>query len=214
MKRFVILMTAALLLAIGATSSYAAFGSAFGSLATAKTVGQGVGDFGGGIGIADATSFFANFTYGTSQYTDIKLKLGLIDADASDTKLVLGADFKWQYLSTLADKTPVDLAFGGLVEYTDFDFASVFQIGAFVSSSYPMALKNGGTLTPYGRFNARLESISYDHPLAGRDDSESNLEVGLHGGVEWQATDVLKLYGEFQLDGNEGLFLGINLNVM
>ena len=214
MKRFLLLTAAALILALVASSSFAAKGSAFGSLATAKTVGQGIGDLGGGIGIADATSFFANFTYGTSQYTDIKLKLGLIDADASDTKLVLGADFKYQYLSTVADKTPVDLAFGGLVEYTDLDYSSIFEIGAFVSSSFPIALKNGGTLSPYGRFNARLESLSFDNPHAGGDDSDSNLEVGFNGGVEWQATDVLKLFGEFQLDGNEGLFLGININVM
>lgn len=215
---FALIITLTLSLIIVSTSAQAAsFGSAFGSLSTARAVGQGVGNFGGGIGIADATSFFTSFTYGTSQYTDIKLKLGLIDADGSDTKFVLGSDFKWQYLSTVQDKTPVDLAFGGLFEYASLDAASVFQIGAFISSSIPIALKSGGSLSPYGRFNARLESISWDLPNVpgvDRDDSESNLEVGFHGGVEWRPTNTLSVYGEFQLDGNDGLFLGVDINVM
>lgn len=217
MKRKRILLT--LILAVCLMSSattYAAVGSAFGALSTAHTVGQGKGDLGGGLGLGDATSFMATFTFGSSEYTDVKFKLGLVDAAGSDAKLALGADFKWQYLVVEEDSTPVDLSFGGLVEYTDFDFASVFQIGAFVTSSWPIQLKGGGgKLTPYGRFNARLESISLDLPVGySGDSSESNLEVGLNAGVEWKPNSTITLFGEFQLDGNDGLFLGVNLNVM
>jgi hypothetical protein len=46
------------------------------------------------------------------------------------------------------------------------------------------------------------------------DDSESNLEVGLNGGVRWGLTETVSLFGEFQLDGNDGVFFGLNLGVI
>ena len=82
-------------------------------------------------------------------------------------------------------------------------------------ASYPIQLKNGRSITPYGRFNARMESVSRDlPPTATSDDSKTNLEVGFNAGVKWEMTSTVDLYGEFQLDGNDGLFLGIDFNVM
>ena len=45
-------------------------------------------------------------------------------------------------------------------------------------------------------------------------DSDNNLEVGLHGGVYWKVNSSLGLFGEFQLDGNDGVFFGIELNTL
>ena len=214
MKKILIFSLVLVLSACGLIRAESA-GSAFGSLTTAQALGQGRANFGGGIGLADATSFFGSFTYGLSQYTDGRLRVGLIDADGADAELTIGADFKWQFWTYGKEENsnPFDFATGAFLEYVDFGGSSVFQIGGQLIGSYPIDLQNSGTLSPYGRFNARLESISWDSRGLG-DDSESNLEVGINAGVCWQLTTELGLYGEFQLDGNDGLFLGIDFNVM
>ena len=219
MKKSVLLPLSVLLLLTlntGAAFGFDAVGSAFGTLTTAKAMGQGKGDFGFGVGIADATSFVGSFSYGLSEYTDGRIKLGIVDADGSDTKLTIGADFKWQFWNVGPQSTnPFDMAVGGFFEYVDYDILSVVQIGGQVIGSYPVALKNGGSIEPYGRFNVRLEALSLDLPANSRlDDSESNLEVGLAGGVKWSATETVGLFGEFQIDGNDGVFFGISLNVL
>jgi len=204
-----------------AGSSFAesnAMGSVFGTLSTANALGQGKGNFGFGIGLADnATSFVGSLTYGMSQYTDGRIKIGLADPDhGGDTKFAIGADFKWQYWDATADpKYPFDMALGGFFEYIDFDYASGLQVGGLIMGSHTFVMQRGGSLTPYGRFNARVESISYSRPAGSQgDDSETNLKVGLNAGVQWQMTPTLAFFGEFQLDGNDGLFLGIDWGVM
>jgi hypothetical protein len=208
------LLTAVLLVGLTVCTAHSrdAAGSAFGTLATAQSLGQGVGSLGFGVGIADATSFVGQFSYGLSQYTDGRLKLGLIDPDHGDTKITFGADFKWQFWNVSPNTThPFDFGVGAFFEFVDYDFGSVFQVGGQLIASYPIRMRNGTTLSPYGRFNARLESFSSD-TIGGDDDS--NLEVGLNGGVKWDVTRDIGLFGEFQLDGNDGVFFGIDFIVM
>ncbi len=210
-----IIATAIALVFIGTSGGYSidAAGSAFGNLSTAQPVGAGNANFLGGVGIADATSFFGALTYGLSTYMDGRLKLGLIDADGADTKFTIGADMKWQIWNYQPNgKYPFDMAIGGLFEYADYDAVSVLQLGTFALGSYPVALRSGGTLSPYARVGIRLESVSVDLPVG--DDSDSNLEFGFHGGVSWAPSKATTLYGEFQLDGNDGVFFGIDFNVM
>jgi len=209
-----------IVLAIGlcfcASAQAGSAGSSFGTLATADALGQGRGNLGFGIGIADATSFIGSFSYGLSEFTDGRIRLALVDADGSDTKFTIGADFKWQFWNVDSASThPFDFAVGAFFEYADFDFLSVVQLGGQLIGSYPIALNNGGSIEPYARFNARLEALSLDRPPGFRgDDSESNLEIGLNGGVKWEATTTVSLYGEFQIDGNDGMFFGIDFNVL
>lgn len=212
-----VVLAVALVMTGGPAYSESAIGSAFGTLATARSMGQGKGDLGFGIGIADGTTFIGSFAYGLSQYSDGRIKLALSDSDYnSDIKLVFGVDYKWQFWSY--DSTtnhPFDFAFGAFMEFVDYSSISVLQVGTQLLASYPVALKHGRTLSPYGRFNARVESISYDRPPGSRgDDSQSNLEVGFNGGVKWEMTNAVDLYGEFQFDGNDGIFFGIDFNVM
>jgi len=215
MKKCTLVLVIALLLT---ATSYAdgSFGSAFGTLTTARALGQGNGTFGFGVGLADNTSFVGTFNYGLSEYSDGRLKLGFVDPGAGDAEITLGADYKWQFWNVNANsKNPFDFAVGMFMEYVGFDPYSVLQFGGQLIGSYPVALKKGGTLTPYARFNARVEWISWDLPLhVSGDDSESNLEVGLNGGVQWQMTSTVALYTEFQIDGNNGVFVGIDFGVM
>jgi len=214
MKKTLVLALLAAFVVAGSVSADS-MGSAFGTLTTARALGAGRAAFGAGVGIADATSFFGSFTYGLSNYTDGRIKVGLIDHDGADAELTIGADFKWQFWSYGPNsKNPFDFAVGAFFEYADIERFSVFQVGGQLIGSYPISLRTGGTLAPYGKFNARLESISWDDHFPGRDDSESNLEVGLNGGLQWQMTSDIALYGEFQIDGNDGVFFGIDLAVI
>jgi len=216
MKRTFVVFLILFTLAAGPANALDAAGSAFGTLTTASVTGQGNGSFGFGVGIADATSFVGTFTFGLSEYTDGRLKVGLVDNEGIDTKFVVGADFKWQYWTYGSETShPFDMAVGGFFEYADYDFISVVQFGGHLIGSYPIKLKSGGTLAPYARLNARLEAISLDlPPQASGDDSETNLELGINGGVQWIMTSTVTFYGEFQFDGNDGVFLGVDFSVM
>lgn len=185
------------------------FGSAFGNLATAQAAGMGQARFAGGVGVADATSFFGAFTYGMSQYLDGRFKLGLI-SDNNETELTLGADLKYQ-LWSMGDyaRHPFDLAVGGLFEFVSFGGTSMLQVGMFGLGSYPMRMRNGRTLSPYGRVDLRLERWNSDHW-----GSDSELKFGLHGGVRFEASPYMDLYAEFQIDGNDGIFLGLDYRIM
>lgn len=216
MKRIALTALVALVLVGGNAAARDAVGSSFGTLMTARSLGQGVGDLGFGIGLGDwSTSFVGSFTYGLSEASDGRIKFGLAEPDGGDTKITFGADYKWQFWNYSQETNhPFDMAVGGLFEYGDWDVLSVLQLGGFLIGSYPVHLNSGGTITPYARLTARLESISLDLPYNSGDDSESNLEVGLSGGAQWEVNSDISLYGEFQLDGNDGVFFGIDFNVM
>lgn len=213
MKKLIIITIALVTMTATNAPAITAFGSSFGNLATAKAIGQGNGVFGVGVGIADAKSVVGWFNYGLSEYIDGRLKLGLVDTDASDTEIAFGADFKYQFWSvngTVAN--PLDMAVGGFLEYADYGGLSALQVGGQLIGSYPFVLQNGTVLSPYGRFNIRLEDWNSDNKNDKASDSE--LEFGLNGGVAWQVTATIKVYGEFQIDGNDGIFLGIDFGVL
>jgi len=49
---------------------------------------------------------------------------------------------------------------------------------------------------------------------SGRDGSDSNLEIGITAGVQWIWTPNVSLFGEVQIDGNDGLFLGVDFGIL
>jgi len=211
MKKLVVISMALIAFATTNALAYDAHGSAFGSFAIAKASGQGKGALGSGVGIADnATSVIGWFNYGLSEYVDGRVKIGILDPDNGDSKVTLGADIRYQFWD-IGDiiKRPFDMAFGGFFEYVDYDFRSVWQLGGQAIGSYPFEQKNGTTITPYGRFNIRLEGYS---PEIG--DSDTEIKFGINGGVAWKITQTINIYGEFQIDGNDGIFLGIDFGVL
>lgn len=197
---------------LGLTSSACSFsngGSSFGTLTTATPMGMGRTNFGAGIGLADATSFAGTLSYGLSQYMDGRVKLGLVDDKGKDNGIgfALGADIKWQFWNIGPETDyPFDYAVGGFLEYTGVDNESVFQLGGRLIASYPIYLEKGGSLVPYGGFNARAQIESKD--------SKSGLKVGITAGVQWIWTPNVSFFGEFQIDGNDGLFLGVDFSIM
>ncbi len=166
----------------------------------------------GVLGTGDATSFGGIFTYGMSDNTDGRIKLGLIDGNgSSNTSLIFEADFKYNIISTdpSLQNGPFDMALGGFFEYNDQESSSTWSLGGQYIGSYPLKLSDGSSLSPYGRLSVRLESIS----LNGGS-STSNLEVGFNGGVKWKMNKNIDMYGEIQLDNIDNLFFGIDFKIL
>jgi len=214
MKRIALFTVLTLALMTSSGMAMDAAGSSLGNLCTAQPLGMGIGNFSIGIGLADLTSVSGGFGYGISEHTDGRIRLALVDDENIDTKIALGVDFKYQLVSVDSiSNGPFDMGLGAFVEYVDVDAWSVFQVGGQYIGSYPVKLNSGRTLTPYGRFNIRIESISWEGGSAVHED-ETNLEFGLNGGVMWELTNTINLFGEFQIDGNDGVFFGIDFNVL
>jgi len=190
----------------------ATFGKPFGNLTTAKAVGQGVGNVMGAIGIGDnASSLYGAAKFGMSQYTTMRGKLGIADPDMKGVgaRFCIGGDFSYQLFDMTKDTDkPVDFAFGGFSEYVDFDGASLIHVGGRSIASRPYLMSNNRALTPYGSVELRIERVSW------KGGSDSNLRFGLNAGVAYELGDYMNVYGEFQLDGNEGVFFGLEYNIM
>jgi len=235
----IMLTVAMLALALSAQPVLAAGGSVFGTQSTAVAIGQGNANGGITLGLADITSFVGTFDYGLSKFTTGRMKLGFADANNSDLAISIGAEIRWQVwsvahsmakkgnrsgrsnLSRKANKRPFDLSIGVMTEYLSIDKKtaplttssfSVFQFGGFLLGSHSFVTKSGKLITPYGRFNIRLEDTNKE--LLGIKSSSSNIEIGLNTGVSYQFTNTMNLYGEFQIDGNDGLFIGVDFKVM
>jgi len=187
-------------------------GLASGNLATADVCGMGVGFLGLGVGVGDeATAVFGMFTYGFSDYTEGRLKFGFSDADvpSSDPVILFGFDFKYEFMDyyDMMRQNPFDLAFGAFMEYVDYEGASVFEGGVNTIGSIPYSFQSGRKLVPYLRLNLRLEKYS------GNGDSESNFRFGANVGTKFEVSSEFNAYGEFQLDGNIGFYLGAEIRV-
>ena len=235
----IMLTVAMLALALSAQPVLAAGGSVFGTQSTAVAIGQGNANGGITLGLADITSFVGTFDYGLSKFTTGRMKLGFADANNSDLAISIGAEIRWQVwsvarsmakkgnrsgrsnLSRKANKRPFDLSIGVMTEYLSIDKKtaplttssfSVFQFGGFLLGSHSFVTKSGKLITPYGRFNIRLEDSNVEK-ISGNV-SNSDIEIGFNTGVSYQFTNTMNLYGEFQIDGNDGLFIGVDFKVM
>ena len=184
-------------------------GSMYGGLALAQSMGQGRGTLGVSAGIADNNAISGWFGYGMSKYVDGRVHLGFWDSGPK-TFLTLGGDFKWQFWSVAeGTRYPIDMAVGGFIEYEDLDGGSVLQLGSHLIGSYPFKLYQNGVLSPYGRLNVRLYRVAFEP-----NSSNSDIKFGLNGGVAYDMTSALRFYGEFQIDGNDGVFFGVEFGVM
>ena len=185
-----------------------------GNLTTADAAGTGIGYLGGFVGFGDnAAAVFGTFTYGVSDYTDIRFKLGFADADApeSDPEIFLGADFKYElmdYDDTLHNN-PFDLATGVFMEFVNYEGGSVLQLGGNLIGSIPYRFESGHRMIPYARLNIRMERIDFD----AADESDTDFQGGLNAGAKFELNRDFNLYGEFQLDGNTGIFFGLDIRV-
>lgn len=194
-KSVLALMVMVLLSCVGGESQ-AGMGSSFGCLTTARTLPTGAGLAGLGVGITDGhrNSVAGSLSYGLSDYIDGTIKMGLSDADK--VRATVGVELKYQFLNAgPALNDPLDLAAGMFAEY----LKDTYQIGLSLTGSRSFALGAAQLLSPYVRFSMRVEGYS----------GKSEIELGFHGGVRWGVTENISIFGELQLDGNEGIFIGL-----
>ncbi len=177
-----------------------------GQLSTAQSPGPGNSVAGGYFGIYEnAFSFFGQFRYGFANYLDGAVKVGFINIDAGpddQAGLLLGGDLKYQLLdATLGD--PFDLAIGGMTEFAVVSDFNTFSLGGTVIGSYPFEMRNGRHISPYGRFNMRMQRVSN-----GFSDTDLEIEVDLGSQIELSAD--WSLIGEFIIWDDIGFLLGFN----
>ena len=238
----IILTVVMLALALSTQPVLAGAGSVFGTQSTAVALGQGNANGAVTLGLADITSFVGTFDYGMSKFTTVRMKLGFADANNSDMAISLGGEVRWQVWSVAnsvaskgsknrksnsykkANQKPFDLSIGVMTEYLsiDNDFillgvqntssVSVFQFGGFLLGSHSFVTKGGKMITPYARFNVRMENANIK--INTTKASSSDIEIGFNTGVSYQFTNSMNIYGEFQVDGNDGLFIGVDFKVM
>ncbi len=210
MKTMKVFVYLAILMIGGFTISQAenSFGCISGNLASAEAIGFGVGYLGifGGFG-DNANSVFGSASYGFSKYIDGRIKLGFSDPDfvGSDPRLFIAADFKYQFMnySNQNRHQPLDMALGGFTEFCDFGNSTIFQLGGNLIGSIPYRFSSGARLIPYARLDLRLERAS-SHGF-----SDSDFQAGLNLGAKYELSPDMNIYGEIQIDGNTGLFTGI-----
>lgn len=221
-----VIITAITLLALPTVSMAANFGSIFGALTTANTVGKGNATFGGSLGLASATSFIGSLNYGVGNNTDARFHLGVLDNSGFDSEIAFGADMKFKLNKNKKAKggSNIDFAIGPIFEYVKMDIndplltssTKVTQFGAQLLVSNTSKSKSGSTFTPYGKFSIRNESISIDidaGALGTISSSSSKLAAGINGGLAYSTSPAFTLYGEFQLDGNDGFFFGADFRL-
>lgn len=199
-------------------------GSLFGAMATAQATGKGQTTFHGTVGLTDVNPFVGGIGYGFSDNVDGRVRLGIIDETAFETIFVVGADARWQMwdmesMAAEGNLKPFDMALGMFFERSTWNFddtfdpnsdskMTAFEIGFQATGSKTYSMSNGSTLTPYGRLNLRNEHITISSD--GFEVSDSQLAVGVNAGVAWGVTERVNLMGELQIDGNDGLFLGVD----
>lgn len=227
MKAFALILTTLLVWAPLASADN--IGTFFGSMATAHATGKGQTTVSGTFGFTDVTTYGGSLGYGFTDKMDGRIRIGAIDESGFETALVLGGDLRWQLWNqnemTGARPKPFDLSVGGFMEWSKWnaqEFApfttsmsmSVFELGFQISGSHTYVMSNGSTLTPYGRVNLRHENASItmeDSQFPGEmSASDSQIAAGVNMGLAWGVTEQFALMGELQLDGNDGLFLGLD----
>jgi hypothetical protein len=177
-----------------------------GQLSTAQSPGPGNSVAGGYFGIYEnAFSFFGQFRYGFANYLDGAVKVGFINIDAGpddQAGLLLGGDLKYQLLdAALGD--PFDLAVGGMTEFAVVSDFNTFSLGGSVIGSYPFEMRTGRHISPYGRFNMRMQRVSN-----GVSDTDLEIEVDL--GTQVELSSDWSLIGEFIIWDDIGFLLGFN----
>jgi hypothetical protein len=117
------------------------------------------------------------------------------------------------------------MALDGRVSLYDISNVTVFSFGGLVLISRDYRLSQGSTLSPYGGVNIRVEHTSIDNSGLGSasafsarasqefDDSDTELNIGGVAGVKWELSDLIDAVGEFVLDDQLGLVLGLNFKL-
>jgi hypothetical protein len=187
-----------------------AFAQFSGQLSTPEPVEKGYSRGGFYVGLFDdATGVLGQYRYGIGGYTDIGFKLGIVDWDQgrdSNTGLNLNFDMKYQAMDAEL-RDPINLSAGGVIDFLKVENANVFSLGGYALGSYPVKLRNGRTLEPYGRLIFRVERTSVDNY-----GDDTDFEIGFNMGTSFEISKRVRALGEFQFDENFGFLMGLDFD--
>jgi hypothetical protein len=192
-----------------------AFAQYSGQLSSAITTPSGHSRIGVYTGIYDgAIGILGQYRYGIDKYADIGFKLGVVDFDhtvegfgVNEAGADFAFDFKYRILeSQLRD--PFDLSAGGALEFVTVDVIDIFSLGVNVVGSYPVKLRNGRLLEPYGRLIMRVQ---HESPEGGN--SNTDLEIGLNMGTSFELSRTVRAFGELQFDDPFAFYLGVDFDL-
>jgi hypothetical protein len=192
-----------------------AFAQFAGQLSTPGTMDNGASLGGLYAGIyEDAIGVLGQYRYGVGGYTDIGFKLGLLDLDnwlGSDAGIDFAFDVKYQVMERRL-RDPFDLSIAGGTEFLFAEDMNIISFGLSPIGSYPVKLRNGRILEPYGRLQIRIERTHLDHVIVngiqrGSDD-DTDLELGLNLGTAFELSKSTRAIGELQFDEQFGFMFG------
>ncbi len=189
-----------------------AFQSAFaqytGQLTPAETVykGSSIGGVYAGI-YESAIGILGQYRYGVGGYTDVGAMLGFVDIDHASGGVVFNFDAKYQVME-MRIQDPIDLSVGGLFGFSIFDHVNTISFGGTVTGSYPFKMRNGRTMTPYGRFILRIDREDIDHH-----GSDTNFQIGFNLGGSLQLSSSTRAVAELQFDDVMGFYMGLDFGL-
>lgn len=186
-----------------------------GQLSTAQTLTKGETMLGAYLGVYDdAFSVFGQLRYGVVRYLDFGFKMGMLNLDPSPkygeegTGLTFGGDVKYWFMERESND-PLDLSFGGGMEFFKITDYSLFTLGGNVIASYKFEYRPQKTVTPYGRLNLRWERASSKKG----DGTDNDMDVALCLGADLKLWQDFNLVGELQIDDNVGFVAGVNYRI-
>jgi len=200
LKRHGILIILTLFFVSEAAAQYSA------QLSPAGTVMKGISKAGSYAGIYEgAFGVLGQFRYGVGGYSDFGMKAAIIDLKSNSPKGDIGfcaaVDYKYQVMEVrIAD--PIDLSLGAALEIVKFNHFSNLMLGGAVIGSYPVALKNGRSLIPYGRL-----IMGFDRSRQSDNDAKTEFNLALNMGATYELSPSTDAVAEFQFDSDVAAFL-------
>ncbi|MEE9553287.1 MAG: hypothetical protein V3W18_03225 [candidate division Zixibacteria bacterium] len=210
MKRSIIAILFVLFLGTSVFAQYAA------QLSPAGCVLKGSSKGGGYVGIYDgAFGVLGQYRIGIGGYSDLGFKAGIIDLESNSGKgdigISLGVDTKYQVMEVRI-MDPVDLSIAGVFELVKFNHFSNLSIGGAVIGSYPVELKNGRQLNPYGRLLLGFERSNQS--WAGSGGSSTDFNLTLNMGCTLELSGNTEAMAEIQIDSDvAALVMGLSFGL-
>ncbi len=209
MKQILISIGLGLLLVTNVSAQYS------GQLSGAATTPAGASRIGVYTGIYDgAIGLLGQYRYGVGAYTDIGFKFGVVDFDrtvgdfgVSEAGVDAAFDFKYRIMERRL-RDPFDLSLGGVAELVAVDQISIFSAGINAVGAYPVQLRNGRMMEPYGRLIMRIQN---ENPERGP--SNTDLEIGLNLGTTFELSKSVRALAEFQFDDPFAFYLGVDFDI-
>ncbi len=182
-------------------------------LSPAGTVLKGTNRGGAYVGIYDgAFGVLGQLRHGIGGYSDVGLKAGIIDLDSNspegDVGFTLGIDTKYQVMEVRI-MDPIDLSVGAVFELVKFNHFNNLVVGGTLIGSYPIELKNGRKLNPFGRL-----IMGFERGDPSGASAETDFNLALNMGCTLELSGSTEALAEFQVDSDvAALLIGLSFGL-